>query len=49
MTTTAFWTVERVTSDGRLRSWEASSWRVHEMPNSEVAALVAVAGLRRVK
>lgn len=49
MTTTAFWTVERVTSAGRLRSWAESSWRVQEMPKREVAGVVGVAGRRRVK
>ena len=50
MMTTAFCTVERVTSAGRFRSWEASIWRVHEMPKREVASgSEAVAGRRRVK
>lgn len=43
--TTAFWTVDRVTSAGRLRRVEASSWRVHEMPTSEVGGCAR----RRVK
>ena len=37
MTTTAFCTVDRVTSGGRLSRSFASIWRVHEMPNSDVA------------
>jgi hypothetical protein len=49
MTTTAFCTVERVTSAGRTRSWAASIWRVHEMPKREVAGAESVAGRRRVK
>ena len=37
MTTTAFCTVLRVTSGGRLINWLASSCRVHDTPNRDVA------------
>lgn len=49
MTTTAFCTVERVTSAGRFMSWVESSCRVHEIPNSDVAGVVSVAGRSNVK
>lgn len=49
MTTTAFCTVDRVTSGGRSISSEASICRVHAMPKREVAGSVSVAGRRRVK
>ncbi|PHH59213.1 hypothetical protein CDD81_3568 [Ophiocordyceps australis] len=49
MTTTAFCTVERVTSAGRLMSCEASSCRVQDMPKSDVAGSASVFGLSRVK
>lgn len=49
ITTTAFWTVERVTSAGRLMSSEESSCRVHDMPNSDVAASFSVFGRSNVK
>lgn len=49
MTTTAFWTVERVTSEGRTSSWEASNCLVQEMPKREVAGESSVAGRSRVK
>lgn len=49
MTTTAFCTVERVTSAGLLRSWDASICLVHDMPKREVAGSVSVAGRRSVK
>lgn len=49
MTTTAFWTVERVTSEGRESSCEASICRVQEMPKREVGGMLLRAGRRRVK
>jgi len=49
MTTTAFWTVDRVTSAGRLMSFVESSWRVHEIPNREVGGPLSDSGRRRVK
>lgn len=49
MTTTAFWTVERVTSGGRLMSSSAPSWRVQAMPKREVAGLSAVFSCLSVK
>ena len=49
ITTTAFWTVERVTSAGRARSCEASICRVQEMPKRDVAGVEPRAGRRRVK
>ncbi len=49
ITTTAFWTVERVTSGGLFFSSAASSWRVQEMPKREVAGESGVASWRRVK
>ena len=49
MTTTAFCTVDRVTSAERLISNAALSCRVHEIPNSDVAADFSVAARRNVK
>ena len=47
--TTAFWTVLLVTSVGRSMSSLESIWRVHEMPNRDVAGDVEVAFCRSVK
>ena len=49
MTTTAFCTVDRVTSAGRLMSEAASSCRVQDIPKSEVAGVFSVATRRNVK
>lgn len=49
MTTTAFCTVDRVTSSGLLMSLVESSWRVHERPKRDVAGALGVSGRRRVK
>lgn len=49
MTTTAFCTVLRVTSAGRLNNWLASICLVHDIPNAEVGDVVAEARLRSVK
>lgn len=49
ITTTAFWTVDRVTSAGRLRRAEASICRVQEMPKRDVEGRSLWAGRRRVK
>lgn len=48
-TTTAFWTVERVTSGGRLIREFESSCLVHDIPKSDVAGSASVALRRRVK
>jgi hypothetical protein len=48
-TTTAFWTVDRVTSGGRLISELASVCLEHDIPNKEVAGSDAVALRRSVK
>jgi len=47
--TTAFWTVDRVTSAGRWISSLASSWRVQDMPNKDVAGCDFVCARRSVK
>lgn len=47
--TTAFCTVLRVTSAGRLCNWLASSCLVHDIPKSDVAGVCSVAFRRRVK
>lgn len=49
MTTTAFCTVDRVTSGGLLSNCEASICRVHDIPKREVAGESPTAGRRRVK
>lgn len=49
MTTTAFWTVDRVTSAGRLISCDESNCRVQEMPNSDVAGSLPMEGFSSVK
>lgn len=48
-TTTAFWTVDRVTSGDRLIRELAGSCLVQDIPNSEVARCEEVASRRRVK
>ena len=48
-TTTAFCTVERVTSAGRLINDAASSCLVHDIPKRDVAGLASVPDRRRVK
>ena len=49
ITTTAFWTVDRVTSAGRLMRVLASICLEHDIPKSDVAFRVSEAALRRVK
>lgn len=49
MTTTAFCTVDRVTSAGRERRDEASSCREQDMPKREVGGISSRAGRRSVK
>jgi hypothetical protein len=49
MTTTAFCTVERVTSAGLLTRVEASICLVQAIPNNDVAGRAAEASFRRVK
>jgi hypothetical protein len=49
MTTTAFCTVDRVTSAGRTSSCDASICLVHDMPNNDVADSVSDAGRKSVK
>ena len=49
ITTTAFWTVDLVTSAGRVMRCDESSCRVQEMPNNDVAGSALVLGLSKVK
>ena len=48
-TTTAFCTVDRVTSAERVMSRLASSWREQAIPKREVAGMVEVSFLQSVK
>jgi hypothetical protein len=49
MATTAFCTVDLVTSAGRFMSSVESNWRVHEMPKREEACVSDRAAWRRLK
>jgi hypothetical protein len=47
--TTAFWTVDLVTSAGRFMSSLESNCRVHEMPKRDEACLSGLTAWRRLK